>query len=138
LGAEAQERTEVDQETALAIAARHEDLYNNHFDRYVDELYAPDAVVEWKARALAGDRELLRRVETAAFEACPDRATTVIRVAAGDDCFFMEEQWTGTNVGGNPAFGEQGARLTIHAVSIIQVRDGKIVRNSAWIGRVDS
>lgn len=125
----------MDQQAAAALAAKHEDLYNNHFDRYVDELYSAAAVVEWKVRGLTGDRELLRRVEGAALEACPDRKTAVIRVAAGDGWFVMEELWAGTNTGGNAAFGAPGARLTIHALSVVEVRDGKIVRNSAWTAR---
>jgi hypothetical protein len=47
----------------------------------------------------------------------------------------MEELWEGTNSGGDTSFGPAGAKVSVYAFSVCDVRDGKFVRMTAWTGR---
>ncbi|MGE0599133.1 MAG: nuclear transport factor 2 family protein [Dehalococcoidia bacterium] len=122
-------------EQARAYAQRHEDVYNNDFEHYHD-LYAEDFSAYRPVNGVIHDRAAMYALEQRATAACPDRKTKVIRVFAGDDDWFgIEELWQGTNTGGDERFGPLGAKLSVHAFSMYQVRDGKFVRAIAWTGR---
>ncbi|MEZ4501030.1 MAG: nuclear transport factor 2 family protein [Dehalococcoidia bacterium] len=125
-------------EEAQRIAKRHEDVYNHDFEHYA-ELYAETYVGYRPGRGTTSGRDEMIQLEQRATSACPDRRTTVLRVFAGDgNSLAMEELWEGTNTGGDQLFGAPGAKVSIYAMSVFEVEDGKFVRGTAWTGRPPS
>lgn len=122
-------------EEGQRIAQRHEDTYNNDFERYGD-LYADDCAICRPAQGVAHDKPTMLALERRATAACPDRITKVLRVFAGDgDSFGIEELWEGTNTGGDAIFGPAGTKVSVYAFSLCEVREGKFRRMTAWTGR---
>lgn len=122
-------------EEATRYATRHEDVYNNGFERY-HELYADDCEVYRPAQGITHDREAMYALEQRATAACPDRKTKVVRVLPGEgDWMGMEEVWEGTNTGGDERFGPPGTKVSVYAFSLYEVKDGKFARASAPTGR---
>lgn len=122
-------------EQAREHAQRHEDVYNNDFERYGD-LYADDCIIYRPAQGLTHHKQTMLALERRATAACPDRRSTVLRVFAGDgDWLSYEELWEGTNTGGDAMFGPVGTRVSVYAFSLCEVRDGRFARMTAWTGR---
>ncbi|MEZ4503623.1 MAG: nuclear transport factor 2 family protein [Dehalococcoidia bacterium] len=118
-------------EEAQRIAKRHEDVYNHDFEHYAD-LYDESFVGYRPGRGTTGGREEMIQLERRATAACPDRRTTVLRAFAGEgNCLTVEEIWEGTNTGGDRLFGEPGAKVSIYAMSLFEVRDGKFLGQAA-------
>lgn len=117
------------------MAKRHEDVYNNDFERYAD-LWTEDSTAYRAAQGVTHDRATMYTVEQRATAACPDRKTKVLRVLAGEgDWMGMEEVWEGTNTGCDEMFGPPGAKIAVYAFSLYEVKDGKFTRAVAWTGR---
>lgn len=90
----------VNLEEDTRIARRHEDSYNNGFERYGD-LYADDCMIYRPAQGVTHDKATMLALEQRATAACPDRRTKVLSVLAADgDVFGKEELWEGANTGG--------------------------------------
>lgn len=122
-------------EEATRFAKRHEDVYNNDFERYA-ELYSEGFTAFRPAQGMTQTRAEMIALEQRATAACPDRRTQVIRVLAGEgDWFGIEELWEGTNTGGDERFGSKGTNVTVYAFSLYEVKDGKFARAIAWTGR---
>jgi steroid delta-isomerase-like uncharacterized protein len=108
-----------------AICRRHyEEVLSAKQLSVVDEIYAPQIGYGTEGQSLA--REQLRQLAAASTTAFPDLAVTVqAQIAEGD---LVTTRWsaTGTHLGdfmGHPATGKV---VTIHAIHIHRIKDGRI------------
>lgn len=122
-------------EEAHRIAQRHEDTYNNDFEHYGD-LYADDCVIYRPAQGVTHDKPTMLALGRRVTGACPDRKTKVLSRARRRRRLVRHGRAVGgTNTGGDAAFGPPATRVSVYAFSVVEVRDGKFARMTAWTGR---
>ena len=63
--------------------------------------------------------------------AVPDRRQRVTATAVSGDTAFVEMFWEGTSSGEAPGWGK-GARVSVQAVSVLRIRDGRVASETAY------
>jgi steroid delta-isomerase-like uncharacterized protein len=98
------------------------------------EYLDPEVVEEITGVGIFRGRDEVRKFFEGLFKAAPDFELIVDRTVAEGDTVVMQWRMNGTFSGGPLFNGVQptGARLSLRGCDVLEVRDGKIVRNSAF------
>jgi steroid delta-isomerase-like uncharacterized protein len=117
-----------------------EDIARSYFDaiarRDLDAIashYSPDVVVDFLGQGIVRGPDEMRAFFAGLFEALPDSEMVVDRVVGGDDVAVVQWRLRGDFTGG-PLFGidPTGTWIEQRGCDVIEVADGKIVRNTAY------
>lgn len=127
------------QTAAMNVVSAMFDAFNRHDVEALAALYAEDAVIESPdfeepRRGPAGIRETY----TPYFEASPDIQDDVTRMFGSGDLVAVEfvSRGTMTNLGPDDPEVMQDKAFAIHIVSVLEVRDGKIVRDVTYFDQL--
>jgi steroid delta-isomerase-like uncharacterized protein len=98
------------------------------------EYLAPDVVEEITGVGVLRGRDEVRTFFDGLFKAAPDMEVLVDRTVSEGDTDVVQWRMNGTFTGGPLFNGVQatGGRLQLRGCDVIDVRDGKIVRNTAY------
>ena len=122
-----------EEERNLGTARRWTLLYNDDPERFCDEMLTDDSEMHIPIR---GDRhmgrEACRAAVRAVLMAVPDRRQRMTATAVSGDSAFVEMFWEGTSSGEAPGWGEKGARVSVQAVSVLRIRDGRVASETAY------
>jgi steroid delta-isomerase-like uncharacterized protein len=115
------------------VAAYFEAL-NRHDVDAAAELLDPDVVEDVTGIGVLRGREDVRRFFDTLFKAAPDMEVVVDRTVSEGDTTVVQWRMNGNFTGGPLFNGVQatGGRLALRGCDVIDVRDGKIVRNNAF------
>lgn len=116
-----------------AVASYFEALNQHDLDMaagFLDE----DVVEEITGVGILRGREEVRNFFDGLMKAAPDMEVLIDRTVSEGDTTVVQWRMNGTFTGGPLFNGVQptGARLQLRGCDVIDVRDGKIVRNSAF------
>lgn len=127
--------------TKASTAATPRDVVLRYFDalgrRDIDAAAKhldPDVIEDITSVGVLRGREEVRKFLDGLMKAAPDMRTTVDRTIAEDDAIAVQWRMSGTFDGGPLFNGVQptGAHIELRGCDVIEVRDGLIVRNSAF------
>jgi steroid delta-isomerase-like uncharacterized protein len=98
------------------------------------ELLDPDVVEDVTGIGVLRGRDEVHRFFDTLFKAAPDMEVLVDRTVSEGDTTVVQWRMNGTFTGGPLFNGVQatGGRLALRGCDVIDVRDGKIVRNAAF------
>jgi ketosteroid isomerase-like protein len=80
----------------------------------------------------SGGRAELRQAAELQVANFPDRRMALLNVIAGDDQAALEVEWTGT-AARDTAWAKAGTKLTLRAVLILTVKDGRVVKEVDYV-----
>jgi len=110
--------------------------YNKGSPDWVEACHAEDTVwVELPflgGPGRSGGRREIRQAAELQVANFPDRRMMLLNVVAGGEQAALEVEWTGT-AAKDTAWAPKGTKLTLRAVLILAVRDGKVVREVDYV-----
>jgi ketosteroid isomerase-like protein len=124
------------QNPAEAAARRLIAEYNKGSPDWVEACHAEST--EWielpflGGAGRSGGRADIRRAAELQVANFPDRRMTLLNLVAGDDQAALEVEWTGT-AAADTAWAKAGAKLTLRAVLILTVKDGRVVKEVDYV-----
>jgi steroid delta-isomerase-like uncharacterized protein len=115
------------------VAAYFEAL-NRHDVAAAVEFLDPEVVEDVTGIGVLRGRDEVRQFFDTLFKAAPDMEVVVDRTVSEGDTTVVQWRMNGTFTGGPLFNGVQatGGRLALRGCDVIDVRDGKIVRNAAY------
>jgi steroid delta-isomerase-like uncharacterized protein len=115
------------------VASYFEALNGHDVDAAVD-LLDPDVVEDVTGIGVLRGRDEVHHFFDTLFKAAPDMEVLVDRTVSEGDTTVVQWRMNGTFTGGPLFNGVQatGGRLALRGCDVIDVRDGKIVRNAAF------
>jgi steroid delta-isomerase-like uncharacterized protein len=116
------------------VVASYFEALNRRDAAAAGEYLDPDVVEEITGVGVLRGREEVRRFFDGLFKAAPDMEVLVDRTVSEGDTDVVQWRMNGTFTGGPLFNGVQatGGRLQLRGCDVIDVRDGKIVRNTAF------
>jgi ketosteroid isomerase-like protein len=119
-----------------AIARKLIAEYNKGSPDWVEALHAEDTVwIELPflgGAGRGGGRAELRKAAELQVANFPDRRMEMLNVVAGEDQAALEVEWTGT-AAQDTAWAKKGSKLTLRAVLILTVADGRVVKEVDYV-----
>jgi steroid delta-isomerase-like uncharacterized protein len=97
------------------------------------ENWAPDGIQDWVALGVFRGHDEIRDLFTQVFASTPDLEMTVERIVADDETACVQWRSVGTFTG-EPFIGIEptGGRIELRGVDVMEIDDGKIVRNAVY------
>jgi steroid delta-isomerase-like uncharacterized protein len=116
------------------VVASYFEALNRRDAAAAAEYLAPDVVEEITGVGVLRGRDEVRTFFDGLFKAAPDMEVLVDRTVSEGDTDVVQWRMNGTFTGGPLFNGVQatGGRLQLRGCDVIDVRDGKIVRNTAY------
>jgi steroid delta-isomerase-like uncharacterized protein len=116
------------------VVASYFEALNRRDAAAAAEYLAPDVVEEITGVGVLRGRDEVRTFFDGLFKAAPDMEVLVDRTVSEGDTDVVQWRMNGTFTGGPLFNGVQatGGRLQLRGFDVIDVRDGKIVRNTAY------
>ncbi len=103
-------------------------MWNSKDVDRIERLFAPDAVHEdTTSGAKLSGAPAIRELFSSTWKAIPDVHTDVTRVISQDEWAAWEWTMTATQTGDFPNLPATGHSFSIVGVSVIQIRDGKVL-----------
>jgi len=117
-----------------AAVASYFEALNQHDLDLATSFLAEDVVEDVTGIGVLRGRDDVRRFFDTLFKAAPDMEVLVDRTVTEGDTTVVQWRMNGTFTGGPLFNGVQatGGRLQLRGCDVIDVRDGKIVRNNAF------
>jgi steroid delta-isomerase-like uncharacterized protein len=117
-----------------AVVTSYFEALNRHDLDMAAEFLAPDVVEEITGVGIMRGREEVRAFFDGLMKAAPDMEILVDRTVEEGDTTVVQWRMNGTFNGGPLFNGVQatGGRLQLRGCDVIDVRDGKIVKNTAF------
>jgi ketosteroid isomerase-like protein len=121
---------------AEAVARQFIAEYNKGSPDWVEACHAEST--EWielpflGGPGRGGGRAELRQAAELQVANFPDRRMEILNVVAGDDQAALEVEWTGT-AARQTAWADKGATLTLRAVLVLKIENGKVVRETDYV-----
>jgi ketosteroid isomerase-like protein len=123
-------------QNAEAIARNLIAEYNKGSPDWVEACHAE--TTEWVelpflgGAGRGGGRKELRQAAELQVANFPDRRMEILNVVASGDQAALEVEWTGT-AAQQTAWATKGAELTLRAVLILRIANGKVVREVDYV-----
>jgi steroid delta-isomerase-like uncharacterized protein len=116
------------------VVASYFEALNRHDAAAAAEYLDPDVVEEITGVGILRGSGEVQRFFDGLFKAAPDMEVIVDRTVSEGDTDVVQWRMNGTFTGGPLFNGVQatGGRLQLRGCDVIDVRDGKIVRNTAY------
>jgi steroid delta-isomerase-like uncharacterized protein len=111
-----------------------EEVYNKKNVAAIDELIAPNLIAH--AYGPPADREGYKQVLSMLFTAFPDYHLTVEDMVAEGDKVAVRFTWSGTHKGEFTGLAPTGKQVTVTAMTIHRVEDGKVVETWGLVDRL--
>ena len=117
-----------------AAVASYFEALNKHDLDLAASFLDPDIVEEITGVGILRGREEVRQFFEGLMKAAPDMEVLIDRTVSEGDTTVVQWRMNGTFTGGPLFNGVQptGGRLQLRGCDVIDVRDGKIVRNTAF------
>jgi steroid delta-isomerase-like uncharacterized protein len=117
-----------------AAVASYFEALNKHDLDLAASFLDPDVVEEITGVGILRGREEVRQFFEGLMKAAPDMEVLIDRTVSEGDTTVVQWRMNGTFTGGPLFNGVQptGGRLQLRGCDVIDVRDGKIVRNTAF------
>jgi steroid delta-isomerase-like uncharacterized protein len=109
------------------VVAQWFQAFNRHDADTIQRLYADDAVYEGPDYPMLRGNRAIADVYRSLFALIPDVTDTIKSMDRSGDKVFVEFVATGQPKG--------GARLTLRIFSVLEVRNGKVVRDATYYDR---
>jgi steroid delta-isomerase-like uncharacterized protein len=120
-------------QTSEQIARSYFDAIARHDVDGLASHYSPDVVVDFLGQGIWRGPDEMREFFTGLFKALPDAEMIVERIVGGDDVAVVTWRLRG-NFTGTELFGVEptGKYIEQRGCDVIDIADGKIVRNTAY------
>jgi steroid delta-isomerase-like uncharacterized protein len=117
-----------------SVVASYFEALNRRDAAAAAEYLDPDVVEEITGVGILRGPDEVRRFFEGMFKAAPDMEVLIDRTVSEGDTDVVQWRMNGTFTGGPLFNGVQatGGRLQLRGCDVIDVRDGKIVRNTAY------
>lgn len=121
--------------TAEDVARSYFEAHARHDIDGLRRLYAPEVVIDLMGQGIYRGRDECAAYFTAVYGAVPDAEMIVDRVVPGDGVAVVQWRMRGTFTGTElpPGIEPTGGWIELRGCDVIEVADGLITRNTAYV-----